>query len=249
MRNLPLLRFSIWYMATVLDHSDVEDQRTVTGDYAQKSWVFKNNPKPLRTFQHYRLVLQEIGRSLTVFNDFREMLAAMRSALQGKYFQIARWFFLLMYLAAHRKSYYNGYVLHRDISAGNIIIYKNGGLLIDWDMSKDLDLQTNEKNISRIIGYIFRILDFCAYYLLGFLGLPITPSFQTAEGRWASACSWSSWWLRIIASCSFLGFPPTCTTWTQAAPASWCFNRAIWQSTHWWWQGLFWCLKIVTHEI
>ena len=80
----------VQYIATVLDHSDVEDQCTVTGNYAQKSWVFKTNPKPLRTFQHYRLVLQEIGRSLTVFDDFREMLAAMRSALQGKCFQLAR---------------------------------------------------------------------------------------------------------------------------------------------------------------
>ena len=167
----------------MLDHSDVEDQRTVTGNYAQKSWVFKTNPKLLRTFQRYRLVLQEIGRSLIVFNDFREMLAAMRSALQDKCFQLARCFFLLMYLAAHRESYYSGHVLHRDISAGNIIIYKNGGLLIDWDMSKDLDLKTVEKNISRIIGYIFRILNFCAYYLLGYLGLPITLSFQTAEER------------------------------------------------------------------
>ena len=69
------------------------------------------------------------------------------------------------------------------LAPGNIIIYKNGGLLIDWDMSKDLDLKTDEKNILRIIGYIFRILDFCAYYLLGFLGLPNTLSFQTAEER------------------------------------------------------------------
>ena len=100
MRNLPLLRFSIWYIATLLDHCDVEDQRTVTGNYAQKSWVFKTNPKPLRTFQHYRLVLQEIGLSLTVFNDFREMLVAMRSALQGKCFQLARWFFTDVYCSA-----------------------------------------------------------------------------------------------------------------------------------------------------
>jgi serine/threonine protein kinase len=31
---------------------------------------------------------------------------------------------------------YNAGILHRDISAGNIIIYNGGGLLIDWDLSK-----------------------------------------------------------------------------------------------------------------
>jgi hypothetical protein len=57
------------HIATVLDHSDFEDQRTRTGNYAQKSWVCKINMKPFRTLQHYRLVLQEIGRSLTSFKS------------------------------------------------------------------------------------------------------------------------------------------------------------------------------------
>ena len=74
----------VQYIATILDHSDFEAHRTLTGAYARKSWVFKINLKPCRTLQHYRLVLQEIGRSLTSFNDFREVLAAMRNALQGE---------------------------------------------------------------------------------------------------------------------------------------------------------------------
>ena len=72
------------YIATVLDYSDFEDHRTLTGKYAHKSWVCKKNLKPFRTLQHYRLVLQEIGRSLTSFDDFREVLFAMHAALQGK---------------------------------------------------------------------------------------------------------------------------------------------------------------------
>ena len=74
------------YVATVLDHSDFESHRTLTGIYAQKPWACKTNLKPFRTLQHYRLILQEIGRSLTSFKDFREVLAAMRSALQGESF-------------------------------------------------------------------------------------------------------------------------------------------------------------------
>jgi serine/threonine protein kinase len=79
-----------------------------------------------------------------------------------------------MDLPAHRESYYNGHVLHRDISAGNIVIYNNGGLLIDWDMSKDLDLISDDKTISRTVGYASRILDSCAYHL-----------FRYFQGTWA----------------------------------------------------------------
>ena len=74
----------VQHIATVLDHSDFDNHHTLTGEYAQKPWGCKVNLKPFRTLQHYRLVLKEIGRSLTSFTDFREVLAAMRSALQGK---------------------------------------------------------------------------------------------------------------------------------------------------------------------
>ena len=74
----------VQHIATVLDHSDIEGHRTQTGGYANETWVCKVNLKPFRTLQHYRLVLQEIGRSLTLFTDFREVLAAMRDALQGE---------------------------------------------------------------------------------------------------------------------------------------------------------------------
>ena len=56
--------------------------------------------------QHYRLVLREIGRSLTSFTDFREVLAAMRDAIQGKDTQLTT-ILLLTDPAAHRESYYN----------------------------------------------------------------------------------------------------------------------------------------------
>ena len=79
-----------------------------------------------------------------------------------------------MDFAAHRESFYKGRVLHRDISAGNIVIYNNGGLLVDWDMSKDSDLKGDEKNIFRTVGRISCILDSCAYHL-----------FRYFQGTWA----------------------------------------------------------------
>ena len=59
----------------------------------------------------------------------------------------------LTIFAAHREAHDNGHILHRDISAGNILIYNNGGLLIDWDMSKDLDLRSDDKK--RVVGLHF----------------------------------------------------------------------------------------------
>lgn len=45
-----------------------------------------------------------------------------------------------MSLLAHEEAYKKARIVHRDISAGNIMIDKNGdGLLIDWDLSRSLD--------------------------------------------------------------------------------------------------------------
>ena len=42
-----------------------------------------------------------------------------------------------MFLTAHISAYENAQILHRDVSAGNILITDDGsGILIDWDLSK-----------------------------------------------------------------------------------------------------------------
>ena len=69
--------------------------------------------------------------------------------------EVCYWYSSTEIPAAHRESYYNGKVLHHDISAGNIIIYNGGGLLIDWDMSKDLELISDDKNILRTVWLRF----------------------------------------------------------------------------------------------
>ena len=39
---------------------------------------------------------------------------------------------------AHTEAFENAGILHRDISVGNVLINDEGGLLIDWDLSKDI---------------------------------------------------------------------------------------------------------------
>jgi RIO-like serine/threonine protein kinase len=47
-------------------------------------------------------------------------------------------------LLAHTAAYNKTQILHRDISAGNILITKEGtGILIDWDMSKKVKVRVD----------------------------------------------------------------------------------------------------------
>ena len=51
-----------------------------------------------------------------------------------------------MICVAHTAAYNKTRILHRDISAGNILINdKGGGILIDWDLSKKVKDDTDQK--------------------------------------------------------------------------------------------------------
>ncbi|TFY61573.1 hypothetical protein EVJ58_g4427 [Rhodofomes roseus] len=79
--------------------------------------------------EHYRLVVKEIGEPLEEHESPYELVKTIWHALYG-----------------HRQAWELKELLHRDISAGNILIFryidKNGGkqsigILIDWDLCKD----------------------------------------------------------------------------------------------------------------
>ena len=55
-------------------------------------------------------------------------------------------------LIAHAAAY-KAQILHRDISAGNILISEKGtGILIDWDMSKHVDGDEKPRRLSRTVS-------------------------------------------------------------------------------------------------
>jgi hypothetical protein len=59
-------------------------------------------------------------------------------------------------LLAHTEAFENARILHRDISVGNIIISDRGGLLIDWDLSKDIeDLEKISRQPFRTVSSAF----------------------------------------------------------------------------------------------
>ncbi|KAG7093025.1 hypothetical protein E1B28_009321 [Marasmius oreades] len=49
-------------------------------------------------------------------------------------------------LQAHFEACSKAKIPHRDISVGNILITEEGGILIDWDFSKPLDMITHERS-------------------------------------------------------------------------------------------------------
>ncbi|KAG1719270.1 uncharacterized protein EDB91DRAFT_1006881, partial [Suillus paluster] len=67
---------------------------------------------------HCCLVLDLVGKQLCEFTSSHELITAVHDAL-----------------IAHKDAYYNVGMFHQDISPGNIVIYNDKGILIDWDLS------------------------------------------------------------------------------------------------------------------
>ncbi|KAH9000869.1 hypothetical protein EDB86DRAFT_3242278 [Lactarius hatsudake] len=92
-------------------------QRTITQEFV-KDWC-PGRPR-VDPYVHYRLVLETLGSPLHTFKSTRELCKVIRDAI-----------------TAHTEAYERVQILHRDVSAGNILITENGsGILIDWDLSK-----------------------------------------------------------------------------------------------------------------
>ncbi|KAI0645268.1 hypothetical protein C8Q79DRAFT_927481 [Trametes meyenii] len=111
---------------TLICHGDIPRQRTRT----QEVWP-KHHPGKecsLKTHQHYRVVVEEIGKPLEEFSNGFQLVQAF-----------------LCCVTAHSRAYAHG-IIHRDISVGNMLLYKRPGgtwqgLLNDWELSKHLEQQ------------------------------------------------------------------------------------------------------------
>ncbi|KAG7090292.1 hypothetical protein E1B28_011889 [Marasmius oreades] len=109
------------HIPTVVASGDVEGPNQKTTK--KELWSVKEGNE--RLYQHYYLVLEEIGKPLDQFEDQFEWISAMADALE-----------------AHQKACEIHKISHRDVSVGNILIYDGGGLLIDWEFSKCMILET-----------------------------------------------------------------------------------------------------------
>ncbi|KAI0273361.1 hypothetical protein BC834DRAFT_965905 [Gloeopeniophorella convolvens] len=88
-------------------------------------------PGAVQPLVHYRLVLDTVGRPLRCFESTRELCGAVRDAV-----------------VAHADAYGRTRILHRDVSAGNILIGEDGkGMLIDWHLARRMLTDPNGKPV------------------------------------------------------------------------------------------------------
>ncbi|KAI9567162.1 hypothetical protein HD554DRAFT_2329373 [Boletus coccyginus] len=120
-----IMKYSITMERQISQHivagGDVDGGRTQMQELADAPWLCVR-PR-ISPYQHYRLVHRIVGRPLFKFECTKQLVTAVFNALQ-----------------AHSHAFKIAKILHRDISAGNIILTDEGkGLLIDWELAKMVD--------------------------------------------------------------------------------------------------------------
>ncbi|KAI0691680.1 hypothetical protein C8Q76DRAFT_685792 [Earliella scabrosa] len=134
---------------TLVCHGDIGGQKTKTPGI----WEALNNPpeqpdlarpstNPFRLHMHYRIVVKEVGMPLSSFRNGKELVTAIYDCLEAHYMALKK-----------------SNILHRDISAGNILLYPKleevvddndqligrtwvlGGMLTDWELAKCITIQ------------------------------------------------------------------------------------------------------------
>ena len=129
------------------DVGDDAYHSTRTDHYARKAWI-ADYEYGLISQRHYCLILDGIGQPLDSFRCSRDMVRAVHAALVYKFFldKVEVCVSESCTPMAHKFAY-KCEILHRDISPGNILITSDnkfeGGLLIDWDLCKDMNTQVH----------------------------------------------------------------------------------------------------------
>ncbi|KAI0645247.1 hypothetical protein C8Q79DRAFT_1119960 [Trametes meyenii] len=126
-----LHKHNVQFIPTPVCHGDLVGQQTQT----QVVWpaYHPEQEGPLKTHQHYRLVVKEVGKPLERFEHSFQLVGALRCCV-----------------LAHAQAYEDANIIHRDISTGNMLLFKNEegtwiGLLNDWELSKRRDQQDKKE--------------------------------------------------------------------------------------------------------
>ncbi|KAG9223402.1 hypothetical protein CCMSSC00406_0007589 [Pleurotus cornucopiae] len=108
--------------------AEVDGRPATTIGYDMRSNTGK---LPIRHLTAHSIFLTTIGRNLKMFRSARELVSCMADAME-----------------AHQLAYDELHILHRDISAGNILISTDKpdrGILIDWDHCIFMDNLTEDR--------------------------------------------------------------------------------------------------------
>jgi len=128
-------------------------QEFMTGSGGGHDWC-PGRPR-VEPHVHYRLVLETLGRPSTTFKSSRQLCEVIRDAIIGMWgYAISASLGTEIVMIAHTEAYDRAQILHRDVSAGNILITEEGtGILIDWDLSKKVvkDGSAKQRQYSRTV--------------------------------------------------------------------------------------------------
>ncbi|KAI0046339.1 hypothetical protein FA95DRAFT_1560215, partial [Auriscalpium vulgare] len=103
---------------------DLPGQSTRSQDFITEEQPWACMTSNVYRHTHCRMSFLTIGAPLQRFSSTRQLCVAIYDAL-----------------TAHAEAYTKAKILHRDVSAGNILIDEDGrGVLIDWDLSRDISL-------------------------------------------------------------------------------------------------------------
>ncbi|RDX49302.1 hypothetical protein OH76DRAFT_1382400 [Lentinus brumalis] len=147
---------------TLVCHGDVGDQQTVSQDVWKALHPDQHSECPLKTHRHYRIVVEEVCLPMSCFKDAAELV-----------------YLIYLCIKAHGQAHKKG-VVHRDISAGNVLIYiresvvdgqlvqERVGILTDWELSKRTDAPDTARQPDRTGTW-----QFMSAYTLDHLNEPI----------------------------------------------------------------------------
>ncbi|KAI0827955.1 hypothetical protein BC628DRAFT_1317497, partial [Trametes gibbosa] len=121
---------ALW--AEINEKEGGKDEKEEDDDNKKKDLI-----SPFKTHRHYRIVVKEVGQPMSEFTSSRQLVHVLRCCI-----------------LAHEEAYAAN-VIHRDISAGNVLLYYDKkakqwcGLLNDWEMSKRTDLPDKGRQLDR----------------------------------------------------------------------------------------------------
>jgi len=141
-------------IAQLKEGADILTHKTITHEAAE---IFPSKDFPnIRKFRHYRLALDDVGRDLYAFSSVKELVKAIHDATIGKHVVCnqERADYLTSNNVAHDDVFFGADILHRDISIGNVILNNGTGLLIDWDLCKIMNPESENEGhaIERMVS-------------------------------------------------------------------------------------------------
>ena len=136
----------------------------MTDDMNDEPWACRVAGRAVNvpSLQHYRLVMDTVGRPLGSVRGAQELLHAAYDVFTGTH-NFVTLLLLLNTSIAMRDAIAKDNRIHRDLSVGNVILVKENssnirrGYLIDWEASCEIDVSGEAKEQGLVVSSYWRV--------------------------------------------------------------------------------------------